>query len=808
MNTQLPETSSGRDRAVRTSRSFATILRANLFTRFNAILGGLFVVVLFVGPPQDGLFGVVLVINAAIGIAQELRTKRALDRLALLNAPVAHVLRDQVVRDCRVDEVVVGDIVELVPGDQLVADGTLRDAQALQLDESLISGESVPIDKSVGEEVLSGSLVVSGWGRMEVSRVGEEAFAQRLQLEARQYSLTYSELQQGTNQLLRFISILLVPAAVLLGTGQFLRSHIGVSDALRGIVAGVGAMVPEGLVLLTTLAFALGALRLTRRRVLVQSLPAIEGLARIDVLCIDKTGTLTLPGITVDRVIGGGEVGSHALGALARFDRAPNATMRAIATAFPHGEDWEVTQVVPFSSERKWSAMEFHTHGGWYLGAPDVLVSKVRLSRFLSESAKETATLPTRRSVLLAHRSGGITGEHLPVDLEPVCVVVLSEEIRPNAQATMQYLRTQGVVIKVISGDEPATVAAIAERVGVPMVGVPVDARELPEDPVVLAELMEHATVFGRVRPHQKRAMVEAIQSKGHVVGMTGDGVNDVAALKQADIGIAMGSGSQASRAVASLVLLGDDFAVFPEILQEGRRVVGNIGRVAKLFVTKTVYAALLALVVGIVGMPYPFYPRQFTVISTLTVGIPGFALALSSAAPRAQPGFVGRVVRFAIPAGAAAATATLVTYGLVWGPLHGAGTTAKLSAAMALFLMALWALALLARPLDGWRLGLVSLMALGGLLVTQVPYAAELFAFGLPPWRELVVVAGVVTPVGWGLWFVLRVIDRIPSAAHFGERGPRTVLIPDFGRWSAQTAAALNGRLREYVRWRRHGSS
>jgi len=731
----------------RPSRSFSQILRANLFTRFNAILGALLLVVAFVGPPQDGLFGVVLVVNAIIGIAQELRTKRALDRLALLSAPVAHILRSGTLGEYPIGEVVADDVLELRPGDQAVVDSVILESFGLQLDQSPLSGEAEPVDKAKGDEVLSGSIVASGSGWTRVTRVGNEAFAQRLQLEAKQFTTSYSELQQGTNQILRVISFALIPMGVLLATSQLLRSHVSSSEALRGTVAGVGAMVPEGLVLLTTISFALGALRLARRKVLVQSLPAIEGLARVDVVCIDKTGTLTMPGITLDHVTQLDGATHDALEALSASDPTPNATMQAIAAAYPGAGTWEPIDGVPFSSDRKWSAMEFDGRGTWVLGAPDVLFAE-NTDQKLDDALAAEGVSAGKRVLVLARSESSIEDSKLPSDLHASGIIVLSEQLRPNAAETVRYLLSQGVAIKVISGDDPETVAAVSRRVGIPVIGEPRDARNLPDDPTALAELVERTNVFGRVRPGQKRDIVQALQSQGHVVAMTGDGVNDVSALKRADVGIAMGSGSQASRSVANIVLLESDFATVPPILDEGRRVIANIERVANLFVTKTVYAAVLALVVGILALPYPFYPRQLTIISSLTIGIPGFFLALAREAPRAQPRFIERILRFALLAGLGAAAATLATYIIARGPLHAAPTMAKTAAAASLFIIAIVVLTLLSRPLRSWRLLLVVMMVVGGVLAAVVPWSRRVFALSIPPTRLLVVVLVVVLPV------------------------------------------------------------
>ncbi len=739
----------------RPSRSFAEILRANLLTRFNAILGALLVVVGFVGPLQDGLFGVVLIVNAAIGIIQELRAKQALDRLAVLSAPHAHALRDGEVVELPSEQVVLDEVVALRPGDQLVADGCVLESDGLELDESFVSGEFEPVDKAIGAEVLSGSFVVAGSGLVHVVRVGSDAYAQRLQIEAKRFAATYSELQRGTNRILQVISWLILPVAALLVTSQLLRSGATLDEALRGVVAGIAAMVPEGLVLLTTIAFAAGALRLANRRVLVQSLPAIEGLARVDVLCIDKTGTLTAPGMTVTGVEAlGNEPPEAVLGALAATDPAPNATMRAIAAAYDPPTGWSAVRTIPFSSERKWSAAEFAGRGSYVLGAPSFVLSQASSSE---TNEWEEQARRGRRVLLLARSPDALDGERLPAQLHAVGRVLLAERIRPDAEETVAYLREQGVDIKVLSGDDAGTVASVAARVGIPFADAACDASELAENGDELAKAVARCGVFGRVRPAQKRAIVEALQAAGHVVAMTGDGVNDVPALKQADVGIAMGSGSQASRAVANIVLLDSDFAAVPPIVAEGRRVIANIERVASLFLAKTTYALLIALAVGILAVPYPFYPRQLTVVSSLTIGIPGFFLALAPGAPRAQPHFLARVLRFSVPAGIGAGVAVLAVYGITGWVQHAPLAAAKTAGVVALFLVASFVLAFVARPLDRWRLALVlSMIALGALAAT-VPLSRRVFALAIPPWSLLVTVIAVVVPIVIALVVVLR---------------------------------------------------
>ena len=680
-------------------RSVAQILRANVFTTFNAILGTLFVIVLVVGPPQDALFGVVLIVNTGVGVFQEVRAKRALDQLAILTAPRARVLRDGQVSQIATAEVVRDDVLELRVGDQVPVDAAVLAAQGLEIDEALLTGEAEPVAKQPGDSLLSGSFVVAGSGRARATAVGGQAYAARLQAQARRFSLIRSELQQGTSQILRGMTWVMIPSGALLLFSEFFRSHDTFQDAVRGSAAGLVAMVPEGLVLLTSLAFAMGAMRLARRRVLVQELAAIEGLARVDTLCIDKTGTLTRPGmrlIETEVLTGWADARiAEAVAALAADDDAPNGTVAALAASHPDSPGWTVTARVPFSSARKWSGLTFAGQGTWLLGAPAVLGRDLPADAAAAVARHEEAG---RRVLLLAAAAGPLDGQggH-PPDTEPAALLVLAEELRDETAATVRYLVGQGVRIRVLSGDAPRAVAAIARRAGIPAEDEPCDAASLTDDE--MGARVGSVSVFGRVRPAQKLAAVRALQADGHVVAMVGDGVNDVQALKEADLGIAMGSGSEASRSVARVVLLDGTFAAVPQILAEGRRVIANIERVARLFVTKTAYAALIAIAIGIAGAGYPFFPRHLTIISTLTIGVPGFFLALAPGAPRARPGFVRRVLEFAIPAGVAVAAAVLATDLIAHaapGVSQGQARTASLLAA---FAMGLWVLGLVALP-------------------------------------------------------------------------------------------------------------
>ncbi|TQM79075.1 cation-transporting ATPase E [Saccharothrix saharensis] len=740
----------GRTNAVRsrTSRSTGQIVRANVITPFNGLLTALFLVILATGRWQNGLFGLVVVANTAIGVVQELRAKRTLDRLAVLNAPRARVTRDGVTSEVDVGDVVADDLVTVRAGDQVVADGPVTAADGLEVDESLLTGESEPVHKAVGDDVRSGSIVVAGSGRFTATAVGADAYATRLTAEARRFTAVRSELVAGTNKLLRWISLMMLVVGPLLLWSQ-LRSPDtdDWQEAMTGAVAALVGMVPEGLVLLTSLAFMLAAVALARRQTLVQELPAVEVLARVDVVCLDKTGTLTHGDIVFDRLVAD-EPQDDVRAALALLATAPdaNATSTALAEEFS-STAWRRTGGVPFSSARKWSSVDTDGHGTWVLGAPEMVFPE---GGPLSDRAADLAAQGKRVLVLASARSPG-DGTSLPAGLTGRALVVLAERIRDDAADTLRYFAEQGVALRVISGDNPRTVGAVAVAVGVPGIsaaGEAVDARTLPDDPDALADVLEASAVYGRVTPQQKRAMVGALQRRGHVVAMTGDGVNDAMALKDADIGVAMGNGAAATRAVAQLVLLDSRFAHLPDVVAEGRRVIANIERAANLFLVKNAYSLVLALVVLVSGIAYPLAPIQLTMISALTIGIPGFVLALGPNRRRYVPGFLGRVLRLAVPTGLVIG---LAAFGgdLVIRALDPAGgrVAGQTVATVVVLVASLWTLSLLARPLTGWKAALLAGLATAAAVVLAVPLlATDVFLLAVTPHRLLVGLAvGVV---------------------------------------------------------------
>lgn len=713
----------------RSGRTTWQIVRDNVFTRINALLGVLFVFVMLTGSWINGAFGLLIIANSIIGIIQELRAKHTLDSLAVIGEAHPTVRRDGIEQQIDQEAVVLGDIVVVAPGDQIVVDGVVREASYLEMDESLLTGESDPVPKKPGDPIMSGSFVASGMGSYQATHVGTDSYAAQLTAEAAKFSLVHSELQAGINWILKIITWILVPVGILTIVGQI---RIGEDDWQSIILSVTGAlvpMIPEGLVLITSTAFALGVIRLGQRNCLVNELPAIEGLARVDVVCADKTGTLTENAMTLSelRMLDSTRAQSDAyeiLQQLGAADPTPNSSMQAIIDGIGVSDTpWPVTESQPFTSAKKWSGVSFAEHGNWVLGAPDVLVGADTPAGQESHAIAATGL----RVLLLGSCSEPVTSSKAPGTVTPLALVILEQRIRPDAAATLEYFHSQGVEVKVISGDNADSVGAVTRSLGMDS-GAPVDARSI--DPVRFDDVVASSHVFGRVTPAQKRAMVSALQNKGHVVAMTGDGVNDVLALKDADLGVAMGSGTPATRSVAKIVLLDDKFATLPYVVAEGRRVLGNIERVANLFLTKTVYSSILAILVLLFSLPFPFQPIHVTITGWFTIGIPAFLLSLPPNNERARDGFVRRVMRFGFPAGAIVAAATFITYISVRVPngSAAAATQASTAALIALIIASTWVLATVARPYEWWKVALVLLPLVGYYLIFTLDITQEYF--------------------------------------------------------------------------------
>jgi cation-transporting ATPase E len=728
------------DVPARAARSVPDIVRANVFTRINAILGVLFVIVLATGSLINGLFGLLIIANSVIGMIQELRAKQTLDKLAIVGQAKPLVRREGGTRELSPSEVVLDDIIELGPGDQIVVDGVVVEESNLEVDESLLTGEADPIDKDAGDHVMSGSFVVAGGGAYRATRVGRAAYAAKLSEKASKFMLVKSELRTGINTILRFITYLLVPAGLLIIYTQLFTTGADWRESVLRTVGALVPMVPEGLVLLTSIAFAVGVVRLGRRQCLVQELPAIEGLARVNVVCADKTGTLTESGMRVadTEAVGDADVCSQVspvLASLAADDTRPNASMQAIAEAYGDPPGWTPTAAAPFKSATKWSGASYGEHGNWVIGAPDVLLDPS------SPVALQAEAIGARglRVLLLASGALRVDDPKAPGRITPAALVILEQRIRPDARDTLNYFASQNVSVKVISGDNAASVGAVAAALGIE--GKTVDARKLPSDPAELADTIDCYATFGRVRPDQKRAMVHALQSREHTVAMTGDGVNDVLALKEADIGVAMGAGSSAARAVAQIVLLDNKFATLPHVVAEGRRVIGNIERVSNLFLTKTVYSVLLAMLVGLAGiwskvfhtspLPFPFQPIHVTITAWFTIGIPAFILSLAPNNERAKPKFVRRVMTAALPSGLIVGIATFLCYLLAYKGAQASQAQqiqASTSALITMLVAAVWVLAVVARPYSWWRLVLVAASGLAYVVIFSIRLARDTF--------------------------------------------------------------------------------
>ena len=718
------------------SRSTSSIVAGNVFTLFNAIIGVFFVLILSLGLFADAVFGLIAIVNSYIGIRQELNAKRTLDELAVLVAPRARVVRDGAVAELLSTEVVPGDVVAVEPGDQLVADGETIASRGLTLDESLLTGEADGIRKQEGDRVLSGSFAISGSGHYLVDAVREDSYAGRLAGEARTFRHPPSPLQEEVNRVIVACTWALLPLAVLLMITFQVRS-VDLVEAAQTATAGLITLIPEGLVLLMSVTFAVAAVRLANRKTLIQQMSATESLASVDTICVDKTGTLTAGELRLVAVaVADGVEPGAAETALGRFAASAgdrNRTLETIAEKFP-ATAGAVSAEVPFSSEWKWSGLALGD-GAYVMGAPDVLAEAGALDLPPGLARKlEEETGAGRRVVAFGESSGGLPDDPAatpPPALRALALVVLEETLRPDAAETIAYIREQDADLKLISGDAAATVTAVAYAVGVPRDAGVIEGPDLPDDPEALARVALDKTIFCRIKPEQKKALVEALVGAGRYVAMIGDGVNDVPALKQARMAVAMGSGAQVTKGVADVVLLEDEFARLPEAVSEGRKIARNIHRLGRLYLTKSVYAATLILLVAVPGFAFPFLPRHLTLAAFLTIGIPSFVLAL---APSDGPLYRGRLLRalaaFAVPAGVATALGSILSFFFVDTVFGGSLDSGRTAATTTLIVLGLAFVLLLERgpgrehiAIQSYMLALIAgLGALYALILAAAP--------------------------------------------------------------------------------------
>jgi cation-transporting P-type ATPase E len=768
------------------SRTTSSIVAGNVFTLFNGIIGIFFVLDLALGLYADSLFGLIAVVNSYIGIRQELKAKATLDELAILVAPQARVVRDGAVNELPAGEVVPGDIVAVGPGDQLIADGEMVSSRGLTVDESMLTGEADGIRKDVGERVLSGSFCVSGSGHYVVDAVREEGYAGRLAGEAKTFRHPPSPLQEEVNRVILASTYVMVPLAAVLILSLKVRS-VSLDEAAQTATAGLVTLIPEGLVLLMSVTFAVAAVRLAKRDTLVQQMSASESLAAVDTICVDKTGTLTAGELRLAGVeFAEGVEATAAQAALACFAASAgdrNSTLETIAERFP-GEAGRVGAEVPFSSEWKWSGVTLAGGSGggstYVLGAPDVLAQAgaLTLPPGLARTL-EQETAAGRRVVAF-----GQSAEALPADaktgapprLTPLALVVLEETLRPDAAETIAFMREQEVDLKLISGDARATVTAVAYAVGVPREAGVVEGPDLPEDEAGLAEVALANTIFCRIKPEQKKALIGALVGAGRYVAMIGDGVNDVPALKRARMAVAMGSGAQVTKGVADVVLLKDEFSRLPEAVGEGRRIARNIHRLGRLYLTKTVYAATLILLVGVPGFAFPFLPRHLTLAAFLTIGIPSFVLAL---APSDGPLYRGHLLRslaaFAVPAGVATALGSILSFFLVDSVAGASLDAGRTAATTTLIVLGLAFVLLLERgpgrehiAIQSYMLALVAgLGALYALILAAAPVRNffQMELLDATQWFLSLLAAAIGLTIASALWR-LPAIERLEAPA------------------------------------------
>jgi cation-transporting ATPase E len=749
---ELREAGWGNERVESPTKSDRQIIRENVFTYFNLIFAVLGICLIAVGDFSDLIFELLVVANTVIGIVQQLRSKRTIEKLSLLSANRVTAIREGTEIPVRAQELVRGDIVELCAGSQIPADGSVVLGQ-VQVNEGLLTGEADAVTKAPGERLLSGSFVISGRCRMRLEKVGGDSYAAQLTLEAKRgHAPAKSEMMRSLDRLIRVIGVALVPIGVALFYNQYAVQHLGLRQSVVSMVAALIGMIPEGLFFLTSVALAVSVIRLAQNRTLIHEMGAIETLARVDVLCVDKTGTVTAPEMEL-REVAALDPGSYpeellreTLGAFFKALPPDNDTARAIEKAYPDGPAWPAVSTVPFTSAAKWSAVTFEGRGTFVLGAPESVLGGEfapleKRTRFYAEKGCR---------VLLLAECGGAREGRLEGIVMPAALLVLENPIRKNAPKTFAYFHAQGVAVKVISGDNPVTVSAVAAQAGIDGAGEWVDARELKDDQALVRAARKY-TVFGRVSPNQKRKLVRALQAAGHTVAMTGDGVNDVLALKDADCGIAMASGADAAVKVAQLVLLDSDFSSMTRVVAEGRRVINNIQRASALYLVKNILSLFLALITLIAGFPYPFIPAQLTLISALTIGVPSFFLALEPNHDLVRGRFMHNVLRRAFPGGLTAIIVILFAELFVY--TFGLELT-ELSA-ICVILMAVNGVTVIcyaARPLNFPRLALIVSMsaALVVSMLTMGP-AFSIQPMTAPAWLVCVVLTALVVPVQMG---------------------------------------------------------
>lgn len=640
------------------TKTNAQIIKDHVFTLFNLLNFLIALALAFVGAWTNLFFIAIIVANLLIGIYQEMHAKKLVDGLSLLISPTVHVMRNHTLQEITASDIVQDDIMVLESGQQILCDGEVIDGD-IEVNESLLTGEVDPIHKRMGAEVLSGSSVISGRAYVKVVHVGNENYAAKIANEAKRMRSVHSELLSSLQSVTKITSIMILPLGILLFSEAFLWRQEMVMDAVVTSAAGLLGMLPKGLVLLISTSLAIGVSRLAKSRILIQELYSLETLAHVDVLCLDKTGTITDGCMKVETLVPFVEEMDemHAyMGSFLAHADDNNATFQALHAYFKGKDTYTPDEKIAFSSVRKWSAMHFNGFGTLVVGAPE------RLYEGELPAPLQTAMEEGKR-VLIIGVSQDMVKEDQPLpNIKPYAAVVIQDTIRKHAKETLAYFKDQGVRLKVISGDHPATVSAIAKKAGLDHYERYVDMSTIGTEDN-LQEIVDRYTVFGRVTPLQKKQLVQALQQLGHSVAMTGDGVNDLLAMKEADCSIAVAQGSDAARQIAQVVLLDSDFSALPQVLLEGRRVVNHVTRVASVFFIKTLYSLALSLFCVLTNIPFPFIPIQITLLDAVIEAFPGFVTMLEPDHHRVQGSFLDKVMRKAIPNAVAIMAAILALY-------------------------------------------------------------------------------------------------------------------------------------------------
>ena len=727
------------------SRTLGEILRANIFTSYNMINLSLAVVVLLSGSFKNAFFAIIVIANIIVGAFQELKAKKILEKLSVISEKRVEALRNDSLNDINVQEIVLDDILRLRAGEQILVDCEMVKDNEIEVDESMITGETDPILKTKGDKLLSGSFVTSGMTYAKVIAIGQNTYAAKLANEAKKFKVINSKLQKDINKIFKTIMWIVFPIAILLIGSQLLNGRGSLEDSIMGAVSGVIGMIPEGLVLLTSTTFMLAVMRLAKWKTLVQELPATEVLARVDVLCLDKTGTITKGDLKVSEILTVGrekiEKIEEVIAAISHSFNTSNQTDKAILERFKDDPNLKIKNKIPFSSKRKWKAIEVENDGVWVLGAPEMIL-KDRYNE-IAESVENEAKKGNR--VILLAKVNGVLSDNLEGEVTKEALIVIEDIIRENAEEAIKYFKKQDVGIKIISGDNPVTVSAIAKKVGIENAESYVDAKDLPEDEEEFNKMVEKTCVFGRVTPHQKKRIVLGLKANKHTVAMTGDGVNDVLALKESDCGIAMAEGADATKSVAQLVLMNSDFTALPHVVSEGRQLINNLEKVSELFLTKTVYFIILAVVFALIRLPYPMIPIQMTLLGSLTIGIPSFFLSMSPNKDMIKEGFLKRVMKVAIPNGALIGISTIIMF--IIGHYTGASLEECRTLAVATFgTLSMVVLLKVATPLNLYRLIIVASMSILFAVSFMIPFVRKFFVIDTIQSRYMLIIFGIAS--------------------------------------------------------------